>query len=154
MATGDTPYSTMLSKLYYSETLEGEKTQVAYVQEIPDFDPAPEGIEWNALDTDYTGQVPGRRSADAIAVPVLFTEEQHDELKALDKTKDYYWFILLPEETASQTGKPVCFYFQAKVRLGMNALAVDEMLQETLTLYKSTAVEESKGLPTTSGVGG
>lgn len=151
---GNTPYSTMLSKLYYSETKEGEKTQVAYVQEIPDFDPAPEGIEFSALDTDYTGQVPGRRSADAIAVPVLFTEEQHDELKALDKTKDYYWFILLPEETASQTGKPVCFYFQAKVRLGMNALAVDEMLQETLTLYKSTAVEESKGLPTTSGVGG
>ena len=61
-----TPYSTMLSKLYYSETKEGEKTQVAYVQEIPDFDPAPEGIEWSALDTDYTGQVPGRRSADAL----------------------------------------------------------------------------------------
>lgn len=151
---GDTPYSTMLSKLYYSKTKEGEKTQVAYVQEIPDFDPAPEGIQWSALDTDYTGQAPGRRSADAIPVPILFTEEQHDELKALDKTKDYYWFILLPEETAVQTGKPVCFYFQAKARIGMNALAVDEMLQETLTLYKSTAVEESKGLPTTSGVGG
>lgn len=145
---GNTPYSTMLSKLYYAETLEGEKKQVAFVQEIPDFDPAPEGIAYSALDTDYEGQVPGRRSADAIAVPVLFTEEQHDELKALDKTKDYYWFILLPEETASTTGKPVCFYFQAKVRLGMNALAIDEMLQETLTLYKSTEVSESKGLPT------
>ena len=144
---GNTPYSTMLSKLYYAETLEGEKIQVAFVQEIPDFDPAPEGIAYSALDTDYEGQVPGRRSADAIAVPVLFTEEQHDELKALDKTKDYYWFILLPEETASTTGKPVCFYFQAKVRLGMNALAIDEMLQETLTLYKSTEVSESKGLP-------
>lgn len=145
---GDTPYSTMLSKLYYSETETGEKTQVAYVQEIPDFDSAPEGVEWSALDTDYVGQAPGRRSAEPIAIPVLFTEEQHDELKALSKTTDYYWFILLPEETATQTGKPVCFYFQAKVRLGMNALAVDEMLQETLTLYKSTEVQESKGLPT------
>ena len=144
-----TPYSTMLSKLYYSTELTGEKTQVAWVQEIPEFDPAPEGIEFSALDTDYTGQVPGRRSADAIAIPILFTEAQHDTLKALDKTKDYYWFILLPEETASQTGKPLCFSFQAKVRLGMAALSVDEMLQETLTLYKSTAVEESKGLPTT-----
>ena len=118
---GDTPYSTMLSKLYYAESKTGEKTQVAYVQEIPEFDPAPEGIEWSALDTDFTGQVPGRRSADTIA---------------------------------SQTGKPVVFYFQAKVRLGMAALSVDEMLQETLTLYKSTAVEESKGLPTDSGVSG
>lgn len=143
-----TPNSTMLSKLYYSETKEGEKKQVAWVQEIPEFDPAPEGIEFSALDTDYTGQVPGRRSADAIAIPVLFTEQQHDTLKALDKTKDYYWFILLPEETATAQSKPLCFYFQAKMRLGMNALAVDEMLQETLTLYKSTAVEENKGLPT------
>ena len=70
---GDTPYSTMLSKLYYAESKTGEKTQVAYVQEIPEFDPAPEGIEWSALDTDFTGQVPGRRSADTIAIPVLFT---------------------------------------------------------------------------------
>lgn len=147
METG-TPYSTMLSKLYYSETKEGEKKQVAWVQEIPEFDPAPEGIEFSALDTDYTGQVPGRRSANAIAIPVLFTEQQHDTLKALDKTKDYYWFILLPEETATSSKKPLCFYFQAKMRLGMNTLAVDEMLQETLTLYKSTAVEENKGLPT------
>ncbi len=151
---GDTPYSTMLSKLYYAESKTGEKTQVAYVQEIPEFDPAPEGIEWSALDTDFTGQVPGRRSADTIAIPVLFTEEQHDTLKALDKATDYWWFIELPSETASQTGKPVVFYFQAKVRLGMAALSVDEMLKETLTLYKSTAVEESKGLPTDSGVGG
>lgn len=146
---GDTPYSTMLSKLYYSTSKTGEKTQIAYVQEIPEFNPAPEGIEWSALDTDYTGQVPGRRSADTIAIPVLFTEEQHDELAALDKDTEYYWFILLPDATASTTGKPLCFSFQAKMRLGMNALSVDEMIQETLTLYKSTAVEETKGLPTT-----
>lgn len=145
---GNTPYSTILSKLHFSESKAGERTQVAYVQEIPEFDPAPEGIEWSALDTDYTGQVPGRRSADTIAIPVLFTEEQHDTLKALDKATDYWWFIELPAETAGQTGKPVVFYFQAKVRLGMNALSIDEMLQETLTLYKSTAVEESKGFPT------
>lgn len=145
-----TPYSTMLSKLYYATELEGEKTQVAWVQEIPEFDPAPEGIEFSALDTDYTGQVPGRRSADAIAIPILFTEAQHDKLKALDKSTDYYWFILLPEETATTQGKPVCFNFQAKVRLGMAALSVDEMLQETITLYKSTEVSETKGLPEAS----
>lgn len=146
MAT-NTPYSTILSKLYYSETLEGEKKQVSWVQEIPDFDTAPEGIEYSALDTDYTGQVPGRRSAEAIAIPILFTKEQHDTLKQLDKSTDYYWFIVLPDETNPE-GEPPCFYFKAKARLGMNALAVDEMLQETLTLYKSTAVEESEGLPT------
>lgn len=146
----NTPYSTILSKLYYSKTLTDEKTQVAFVQEIPEFDPAPEGIEWSAVDTDYTGQVPGRRSADTIAVPVLFTKDQHDKLKALDTKTDYYWYILLPEET-NPDGQPPCFYFQAKVRLGMGAISLDEMLQETITLYKSTEVEESEGLPTTGG---
>lgn len=143
----NTPYSTILSKLYYSEQLGVSPKQVSFVQEIPDFDPAPEGIEWSALDTDYTGQVPGRRSADTIAIPILFTKEQHETLKALDKSKDYYWYILLPDETNPE-GEPPCFYFQAKVRLGMNALSLDEMLQETLTLYKSTEVLESEGLPT------
>lgn len=145
-----TPYSTMLSKLYYATELTGKKIQVAWVQEIPEFDPAPEGIEFSALDTDYTGQTPGRRSADAIPIPILFTEAQHDTLKALDKSKDYYWFILLPEETATTPGKPVCFNFQAKVRLGLAAMAIDDMLQETLTLYKSTEVSETKGLPEAS----
>ena len=143
----NTPYSTILSKLYYSTELNGTKTQVAWVQEIPEFDPAPEGIEFSALDTDYTGQVPGRRSADTIAIPVLFTKDQHDILKALDEKTDYYWFILLPEET-NPDGNPPCFYFQAKVRIGMGALSLDEMLQETITLYKSTTVSESEGLPT------
>lgn len=142
-----TPYSTMLSKLYYSETLEGEKTQVGWVQSIPEFDPAPDGIEFSALDTDYKGQVPGRRSADDIEIPVLFTEVQHDRLKALDKAKDYFWFILLPEETATTPGKPVCFNFQAKVRTGLAELAIDDMIQETIALYKSTEVSETKGLP-------
>ncbi len=145
----NTPYSTILSKLYYSTSLSGTKTQVAWVQEIPEFDPAPEGIEFSALDTDYTGQVPGRRSADTIAIPVLFTKDQHDILKALDDKTDYYWFILLPEET-NPDGDPPCFYFQAKVRIGMGALSLDEMLQETITLYKSTEVSESEGLPTSA----
>lgn len=147
---GNAPNTTILSKLYYGESLNGEKIQVAYVQEIPDFDQAPEGIEWSALDTDYTGQEPGRKSGDTIPVPVLFTKTQHSQLKALDKSKIYYWFILLPDDCVDEGEEPPCFYFQAKVRLGMNALAIDEMIQETLTLYKTSAVEESEGLPETT----
>ena len=145
---GNTPNTTILSKLYYSESLNGEKKQVSWVQEIPDFDTAPDGIEWSALDTDYTGQEPGRKSGDPIAIPILFTKTQHSQLKALDKKKIYYWFILLPEDCVDEGEQPPCFYFQGKVRLGMNALEIDEMLKETITIYKSTAVEESEGLPT------
>ena len=142
----DTPNSSILSRLYYSTSLSGTKTQVSWVQEIPEFDPAPEGIECSAVYTDWVGQVPGRSSADALAIPILFTKDQHDILKALDKSTDYYWFILLPEET-NPDGDPSCFYFQGKARLGMNAIAIDEMLQETLTIYKSTTVTEVDGLP-------
>lgn len=143
----NTPYSTMLSKLYYSTSLTGTRTQISYVQSIPAFNPAPEAIEYSALDTDYTGQVPGRRSADTLEIQILFTHEQHDTIKALDESTDYYWFVELPAET-NVDGDPKVFYFQAKVRLGLDELAIDDMIYETVTLYKSTTVEESDGFPT------
>lgn len=141
------PYSTMLTKLYYCTTISGTPTQVSWVQSIPAFNPAPDGIEFSALDTDYTGQVPGRRSADTLEIQLLFTHDQHDTLKALDESTDYFWFIELPAETNSD-GDPKVFYFQAKARLGLDELAIDDMIYETLTLYKSTPVYESDGFPT------
>ena len=141
------PYSTMLTKLYYGTEIGGTPTQVSWVQSIPAFNPAPEGIEFSALDTDYTGQVPGRRSADTLEIQLLFTHDQHDTLMALDESTDYYWFIELPAETNAD-GDPKVFYFQAKARLGLDELAIDDMIYETLTLYKSTPVYESDGFPT------
>ena len=148
----NTPNTTTLSKLYFSESETGEKTQVAWVQEIPEFNPAPEAITYSSLDTDYEGQIPGRRKAETLEIPVLFTEEQHDELKAVDKAKDYYWFIQLPDETATTEGKALVFYFKAKVRLSMDTITVDEMLQEKIVLYRTGEVMECKGLPTTATV--
>lgn len=142
------PNTSTLSKLFYGETETGEKTAIAWVQEIPAFDSAPEAITYSALDTNYEGQAPGRKKAETIEIPVLFTESQHDALKELDENKEYYWFIQLPEETAITDGKPLVFYFKAKMRLGMDAIAVDDMLKEKITLYKNSEVKESKGLPT------
>ena len=43
------------------------------------------------------------------------------------------------------------FYFTADCDLGMDTIAIDDMLKENLTLYRSSEVQESKGFPTTSG---
>ena len=88
----------------------------------------------------------------SLTIPILFTESQHDLLKArADANKDSYWFIKLPDSTAETTGKPLVFYFTADCDLGMDTIAIDDMLKENLTLYRSSEVQESKGFPTVSG---
>lgn len=143
------PKVSTLTGLYYATTLTGEKTQVAYVQSIPPLKNAKEAITYNALDLEEEQQAKGSRKAEALQIPVLFTETQHDAVKALaDSNNSYYWFIQLPEETASTTGKPLTFHFSGAVDLGLDELEIDGMIQETITIYRDSAVSESKGFPT------
>lgn len=147
------PQVSTLSTLWVADSLTGEKTQVAYVQEIPALKSAKEAITYNALDLSEEQQAKGSRKAETLTIPILFTETQHDSLKAkADANKDSYWFIKLPDSTAEATGKPLVFYFTADCDLGMDTIAIDDMLKENLTLYRSSEVQESKGFPTTSGI--
>lgn len=143
------PKTSTLTKLYHASTLVGEKSQVAFVQSIPEFLTAPEPITYSALDIDDERQVEGRKKAEILEIELLFTEEQYDELKKLasDKTNEY-WFIQLPEVTASEEGKPLTWYFTGTCFVGMSEIAIDDMLKAKLTLYRNSAVEESKGFPT------
>lgn len=151
MNSGQTPKVSTLSTLWVSETLTGERTQVAYVQEIPPLKSAKEAITYNALDLDEEQQAKGNRKAETLTIPLLFTESQHDALKEkADSDKEYYWFIKLPDATASTTGKPLVFYFTGACDLGMDTIAIDDMLKENLTLYRSSGVSETKGFPTAS----
>ena len=148
------PKTSTLTKLFHADNLEklvGEATrkQVAFVQSIPEFLTAPEAITYSALDIDDERQTPGRRKAESIEIELLFTEEQYDELKAIQDAKtNGYWAIQLPEETASQAGKPLTWYFTGTCYIGMSEIAIDDMLKAKLTIYRSSAVEESKGFPT------
>lgn len=143
------PQVSTLTTLWNAETLDGERTQVAYVQSIPALKQAKEAITYNALDLPEEQQAKGSRKAETLTIPILFTETQHDTLKELaDANKDSYWFIQLPESTATQTGKPLTFYFTGDCDIGMDAIEIDGMLQENLTLYRSSEVLESKGFPT------
>lgn len=148
------PKTSTLTKLFHADDLaklvaEATRKQVAFVQSIPEFLTAPEAITYSALDIDDERQAPGRKKAESIEVELLFTEEQYDELKAIQDAKtNGYWAIQLPEETATEAGKPLTWYFTGTCHVGMSEIAIDDMLKAKLTIYRSSAVEESKGFPT------
>lgn len=149
MNNGATPKVSTLSTLWYAETLTGERTQVAYVQEIPPLKTAKEAITYNALDLEEEQQAKGSRKAETLTIPLLFTETQHDTLKALaDSDEEYYWFVKMPDATASTVNKPLVFNFTGACDLSGDTIAIDDMLKENLTIYRSSKVNETKGFPT------
>lgn len=143
-----TPRVSTLTTLWYATTLTGTRTQVAYVQEIPALKSAKEAITYNALDLEEEQQAKGSRKAETLTIPILFTESQHDTLKTLaDSDEEYYWFIKLPEATATTANSPIVFHFTGACDLGMDTISIDGMLQENITLYRSSEVSETKGFP-------
>jgi len=135
------------TKVYYSSTLTGERTQIAYTKEIPQLEEAPEQITESVLDLDYELARPGIKKAGSIELPILFTHTQHKTLRAL-KDQELYFFFQLPENTAEEEGKPLVRYLQGKCVLTMDTVAVGEFLKDILTVYKSSDVLESDGFPT------
>lgn len=148
------PKTSTLTKLFHADTLadlqaEAKRKQVAFVQSIPEFLKAPEGITYSALDIPDERQAEGRQKAGSLEIEILFKEDQYDELKALQTAKtNGYWAIQLPESTASTTGKPLTWYFTGTCFIGMSEIAIDDMLKSKITIYRSSEIKESKGFPT------
>lgn len=148
------PKTSTLTKLFHADTLadlqaEAKRKQVAFVQSIPEFLKAPEGITYSALDIPDERQAEGRQKAENLEIEILFKEDQYDELKALQTAKtNGYWAIQLPESTASTTGKPLTWYFTGTCFIGMSEIAIDDMLKSKITIYRSSEIKESKGFPT------
>ena len=91
----------------------------------------------------------GRQKAENLEIEILFKEDQYDELKAVQTAKtNGYWAIQLPESTASESGKPLTWYFTGTCFVGMSEIALDDMLKSKLTIYRSSEIQESKGFPT------
>lgn len=148
------PKTSTLTKLFHADTLadlqaEAKRKQVAFVQSIPEFLKAPEGITYSALDIPDERQAEGRQKAESLEIEILFKEDQYDELKALQTAKtNGYWAIQLPESTASTTGKPLTWYFTGTCFIGMSEIAINDMLKSKITIYRSSEIKESKGFPT------
>lgn len=143
------PQTSMLTTLWKAKTLTGERTQVAYVQSIPALKSPADPITYGALDLDEEQQAKGTRKSETLTIPILYTEEQHDSLKEeADSGDDCYWFVKLPDVTATQTGKPLVYYFTGSCDLSNESIEIDGMLQENITIYRSSQVKECKGFPT------
>lgn len=146
---GETPAVAKKMKISFSPTLTGERTDVAFVQSIPAFFSLPDPITYTALDLEEEMQAEGIRKAENFDMPILYTENQWDDLSAIaDAKQDVYWFIQMPEETATEVGKPLTFYFKGRIGLGNDAFETENMIQITARVYKSSAVKFSKGYPT------
>ena len=147
------PKTSTLTKVFHADTLAdlvdaAKRKQVAFVQAIPAFLNAPEPVTYSALDIDDERQTEGRKKAETLEIEFLFTEAQYDELKEIEKAKtNGFWAIQLPEATAKEEGKPLTWYFQGTCFVGMSEIALDDMLKSKVTIYRSTAVQESKGFP-------
>lgn len=148
------PKTSTMTKLFHADTLEDLKSaskrkQIAFVQSIPEFLKAPEGVIYSALDISDERMAEGRQKAENLEIEILFKEDQYDELKAVQTAKtNGYWAIQLPESTASESGKPITWYFTGTCFVGMSEIALDDMLKSKLTIYRSSEIQESKGFPT------
>lgn len=148
--TGENPDISTLTRVWYSETLEGERTQIAYTEEIPALEEAPEQITATVLDLDYEIARPGVKKAGTIELPILYTHTQHKALRNL-KGKDLYFYFELPENTAETAGKPLVRYCKGNCIVTMDTITAGEFLKDKLTIYKLGDVEESDGFPVVAG---
>lgn len=142
---GDTPRTSTLSSLWYGNA--EKRTQVGFVQSIPEFLKAPEGITWSALDIDDERMAPGRKKAEALEIETLFTHTGYKEVKE-QNGKTNTWYIQLPDETAETEGKPLTWSFSATSYIGIGELAIDDMIKSKITIYRSGAITETEGFPT------
>lgn len=144
---GTTPDVTTLTKVWYSTTLTGERTQVSFTEEIPELEQAPDAITATVLDLDYELSQPGIRKAESIEIPVLYTHTQHQRLAALNRDTEYHWFFELPEATAETSGQPLVRHLTGKLRLSMDTISPEDFIKDKLTIYKTSAVTETEGFP-------
>lgn len=143
------PDTSKWAKVFCSETLTGERTQVAYVEEIPKLEEAPDQITGSCLDLDYEFSKPGIKKAGTIEMPIYYTHSQHKKLRGM-MNKNLYWFFQNPAHTASSGTEPLVRYLQGEMFITMDTATVGEFLKDAMTIYKASDLEESEGFPTTT----
>lgn len=147
MEENEMPDLSTLSKLFYADNDAGERTQVAFTEEIPALEEAPEQITGTAVDKDYEFSRPGVIKAGTIEVPVYYTHTQHKRLKEIER-QDKVFFVEYPKNTAPDGEKPLIKKFKGSLVVVGDTLASDEWIKDTVTIYRTTKVEEMYDYPT------
>lgn len=149
-----TPKVGTLTKLYYSESATPSKsdlTHVMYTEEIPELEEAPEAITYQTVDMGEEYSEQGVKKVTQPAVSILYTKSQHSSLKALaDSKAEKYWFVKYPDTTCASGEKPLVKRFKATCALTGQAITVGDMIKDTLTLYRNSAIDEFEGFPVAS----
>lgn len=148
-AAKTTPKGTARTELHYATSENGTGLkQIFMVQEIPKLESAPEPKTYSALESSEEFATPGKKKYETIEIPILYVEEQHNELKSLSDAGTQVWFFVkLPDETAANPGTPLTYKFPGTLHIANDSISDDDMIKETLTIYKSGKVQEIKGLP-------
>lgn len=143
------PEIAMKASLEYAESLTGEKTKVAWVQNIGQLIQLKDGITYSAIDKDEEYMAKGKNKAEAIDVEILFLHTNHKKIKEMaESDKVFYWFIKYPEATAAVAGKPLTFSLKANIDFAANSVEDGELLKDTIRMFKKSKVVETDGYPT------
>ena len=141
------PDLSTLSKLFYADSDTGERTQIAFTEEIPALEEAPEQITGTSVDIDYEFSRPGKVKAGTIEVPVFYTHTQHKRLKEIER-QDKVFFVEYPENTAPSGEQALIKKFTGSLVVVGDTLSNDEWIKDTVTLYRTSKVEEIYAYPT------
>lgn len=149
-----TPKTGTLTKMYISEKeypTEADLDLVMYTEEIPAIEDPAEAVSYQTTDMEGEEQSKGSKKATTPAVPVLYKRDQHTKLKTLaDSNESRYVFIRYPESTCGENEQPLVKSFSAQFDLTGDTITAGDMIKDTLTLYRNSAVKETFGLPTES----
>ena len=135
------PDLSTLSKLFYADNDTGERTQIAFTEEIPALEEAPEQITGSSVDIDYEFSRPGKIKAGTIEVPVFYTHTQHKRLKEIER-KDKVFFVEYPENTAPSGEQALIKKFTGSLVVVGDTLSDDEWIKDIVTIYRTSKVEE------------
>ncbi len=142
------PRSTARTELYYAITEDTNLKQVFGVQDIPTVDTPPEDITYRTLESSTEFAVPGVRPYETIQVPVIYYEEQFEEMRKANENGDLWWYVKLPDATSPTGTNPIVIKWRGALSVSVDGIELDNMLQKMLTIGKSTVPEIIKGLPT------
>ena len=146
-----TPKAGTLTKLYYSEKAvpsEADLNHVLYTEEIPELEEAPDAVTYQTVDMEEEYSEQGTKKATQPAISILYTRAQHKSLKALaDSKKIVNWFVKYPDTTCADGEEPLVKRFTGSCALTGQAITSGDMIKDTLTLYRNSAIEELDGMP-------
>lgn len=146
------PTSTVFTELWYAVEEDTGLKQIFGIQGIPQIVTSTEDITYRTLESDTEFATKGVRPYETIEIQMLHYHEQYEELKQVESGgKLPWWYIKLPDSSAPEGSKPITIKWRGSLSIALDAIDLDGMNFDVLTIGKSTVPEMLEGLPQASG---